>query len=208
VKTLTKKNNKEKQRSKREPNFELFATIILVVAVIGIIVSVVLIFTPSTSGEEHAELAIFTYDNTEERFVTNDFPTSVIYNQTSGQSENITLYTMISNQYHTAKFFQIRLKISLQDLVIDENNFADNINSYFYEEHWKEKILDVGDEWGPSNNTRFTFDFNSAIIAQLGLNPAGYKIIFELWEWNSSLDDFSYTGVHTYLTSFQLVLVS
>jgi hypothetical protein len=205
---MAKKNKKQDQRPKREPNFELFATIILVIAVIGIIVSVVLIFTPSISGEEHAELALFTYDNSEERFVTNDFPSSVIYNQTSGLSENITLYTKVSNQYHTAKYFQIRLKISLQDLIINEDIFANSTSSYFYEEHWKEKILDVGDEWGPSNNTRFLFNFNSAIITQLGINPAGYKIIFELWEWNSSLDDFSYTGVHTYLTSFQLVLVS
>ncbi|MHA1124529.1 MAG: hypothetical protein ACTSO7_01410 [Candidatus Heimdallarchaeota archaeon] len=205
---MAKKNNKKDQRPKREPNFELFATIVLVVAVIGIIVSVVLIFTPATSGEGHAELAMYTYNDSEERYVTNDFPTSVIYNQTSGSSENITLFTKVSNQFDTAKFFQIRLKISLQDLVINEDLFANSTSSYFYEEHWKEKIFDVGEEWGPSNNTRFIFNFNSAIITQLGINPAGYKIIFELWEWNGSLADFSYTGVHTYLTSFQLVLVS
>jgi hypothetical protein len=179
-----------------------------VIAVIGIIISVVLIFTPSISGEEHAELALYTYSDSEGRFVTNDFPTSVIYNQTSGQSENITLYTMVSNQYHTAKFFQIRLKISLQDLIINEDIYANSSSSYFYEDHWKEKIFDVGDAWGPSNETQFIFNFNSSIITQLGINPAGYKIIFELWEWNASLIDFSYTGVHTYLTSFTLDIVS
>ena len=205
---MAKKNKKEDQRPKREPNFELFATIIFVIAIIGIITSVILIFTPSISGEEHAELALYTYDSSEERFVTNDFPISVVYNQTSGLSENITLYTKVSNQYHTAKFFQIRLKISLQDLVINEDLFANSTSAYFYEEHWKEKIMDVGDAWGPSNETQFIFNFNSAIITQLGINPAGYKIIFELWEWNTSLEAFSYTGVHTYLTSFQLVLVS
>ena len=100
------------------------------------------------------------------------------------------------------------MKISLRDLIINEDFFANSTSAYFYEEHWKEKIMDVGDAWGPSNETQFIFNFNSAILTQLGINPAGYKIIFELWEWNTSLEAFSYTGVHTYLTSFTLDIVS
>ena len=203
---LTKK--KGNNRAKREVDFELAAKIVLVLTVIGILVSTVLIFTPPISGEEYAELGLLTYNVTENKYEAENYPMSIPYSNTTGVSENISLYIYLGNHYERAKLFEVRLKIGLQSLLINEDVYGTNETTYFHEAHWKQKILAIGEQWNPSKDTEFNFQFTSAILSKLGKSSTGYKIIFELWEWNSHLEDFSYTGVHIYITSFQVVFVS
>ncbi|MCE7744857.1 MAG: hypothetical protein GPJ52_06950 [Candidatus Heimdallarchaeota archaeon] len=201
-------SNKEKPRIKREVNFRLVAQIVMVLTLIGIIVTTIMIFTPQLGGSGYGELSVLTYNETDELYETDNFPTSVIYNQTEGLSENITLFFMVKNQYRIAKFFQVRLKIGLYSLIIDENTFGSNISTYFHEEHWKSKVLNREEQWGPNTQTETTFNFNSTILTHLGYEANGYKIIFELWEFDSSENVFVFSGIFVYLTSFQLILVS
>ncbi|MFW9922798.1 MAG: hypothetical protein ACFFDW_05855 [Candidatus Thorarchaeota archaeon] len=201
-------NNKKADRPQREKDFELTAKIVLALTIIGIIVSTVLIFTPSIGGEEYAELGILTYNDSTKKYEASNFPNSVDYNQTSGESNSIKLFLLLSNNYRSAKFFEVRLKIGPQNIVITPEIFGPNTTTYFYEDHWIQRVMKIGESWGPSNDTAVEFNFNEAIIDKLGIIPEGYKIIFELWEWNTALGDFSYSGVHTYLTAFQLNLIT
>ena len=202
-------NSKEEQpRPKREVNFRLVAQIVMVLTLIGIIVTTIMIFTPPLGGSGYAELSILTYNETDELYEADNYPTSVIYNQTEGLSENITLFFMVKNQYRIAKFFEIQLKIGLYSLIIDEDTFGSNTSSYFYEEHWKSKVLNRDEQWGPNTQTEVIFNFNSAILTHLGYEANGYKLLFELWEFDSSENDFAFSGIFVYITSFQLILVS
>jgi len=201
-----KKNNNS--RPKRELDFELVAKIVMIFTVIGIIVSSILIFTPPISGEEYAELGLLTYNQSEQKYKAENYPSRIDYNQTTGLSESITLFIMISNHYASTKFFEIRLKIGLQSVLINEDIYGTNETTYFMEEHWIKRILNTDQQWGPSIETKFAFQFSEEILTKLGINEDGYKIIFELWEWNQTLEDFSYTGIHVYLTSLKLDLIS
>ncbi len=201
-------SNEEEPRAKREVYFRLVAQIVMVLTLIGIIVTTIMIFTPPLGGNGYAELSVLTYNETDELYETDNYPTSVIYNQTEGLSENITLFFMVKNQYRIAKFFEVRLKIGLYSLIIDEDTFGSNTSTYFYEDHWKSKVLNREEQWGPNNQTEMTFNLNSAILTQLGYDANGYKIVFELWEFDSSENVFAFSGIFVYLTSFQLILVS
>ncbi len=102
---------------------------------------------------------------------------------------------MVKNQYRIAKFFEVRLKIGLYSLIIDEDTFGSNTSTYFYEDHWKSKVLNRGEQWGPNAQTEMTFSFNSTILTHLGYEANGYKIIFELWEFDSSANVFAFSGI-------------
>lgn len=201
-------SNEEQPRPKREVNFRLVAQIVMVLTLIGIIVTTIMVFTPPLGGSGYGELSVLTYNETDELYETDNYPTSVIYNQTEGLSENITLFFMVKNQYRIAKFFEVRLKIGLYSLIIDEETFGSNTSTYFYEEHWESKVLNKDEHWGPNTQTETTFNFNSTILTQLGYDANGYKIIFELWEFDTSENVFIFSGIFVYLTSFQLILVS
>ena len=203
---MSKKN--EAGRSKREKEFELVVKVVLVLTIIGIIVSSILIFTPPIGGEEYAEFGLLTYNSTTSQYEADNYPAQVDYNQTSGVSESITLYFLLGNHYHNAQFFEVRLKLGLQNVTITPEIPGTNENTYFYEDFWFKRVLAIDQVWGPSSETEVTFTFTSSVVSKLGLSTSGYKIIFELWQWNNQLDAFSYSGVHTYLTSFQLNLVS
>lgn len=208
VKKKKMNSSEEQPKAKREVNFRLVAQIVMVLTLIGIIVTTIMIFTPPLGGSGYAELSILTYNETDELYVADNYPTSAIYNQTEGLSENITLFFMVKNQYRIAKFFEVRLKIGLHSLIIDEDTFGSNTSTYFYEEHWKSKVLNRDEQWGPNTQTEMTLNFNSVILTHLGYDANGYKIVFELWEFDSSENVFAFSGIFVYLTSFQLILVS
>lgn len=199
---------KSNNRPKREVDFELAAKIVLVLAVIGILISTIMIFTPPISGEEYAELGLLTYNTSENKYEAENYPTYTFYNQSTGLSEKISLYILVGNHYERAKFFEVRLKIGLQSVLINQDVYGTNDTTYFHEAHWKQKVLAVGEQWTPSEETEFSFQFTSDILDKFGTSSTYYKIIFELWEWDNQLNDFNYTGVHAYLTSFEVVIVS
>lgn len=199
---------KQASRSKREKEFELVVKVVLALTIIGIIVSTVLIFTPPIGGEEYAELGLLTYNSSTSQYEADNYPIQVVYNQTSGVSNSTTLYFLLGNHYHRAQFFEVRLKIGLQNVTITPDIPGTNENTYFYEDFWFKRVLAFDEVWGPSSETEVTFSFNSSVVSKLGLSASGYKIIFELWQWNNQLEAFSYSGVHIYLTSFQLIVVS
>lgn len=206
VQTMT--SGDEQPKPKREVNFRLVAQIVMVLTLIGILVTTIMIFTTPLGGGGFSELSILTYNEVDELYEADNYPTNVVYNQTEGLSENITLFFMVNNQHRVAKFFEVRLKIGLYSLIVDENSFGSNTSTYFYEEHWKSKVLDKNQHWGPNSLTETTFIFDSTILTQLGYEVNGYKILFELWQFDSSTNNFVYSGIFVYLTSFQLILVS
>jgi len=192
---------------KRNINFRFVAQIALIILLIGIIISSILIFVP-LGGKEYTDLEIFTYNEIDSIYETDNLPTSANYNQTAGLSENITLYFKVENHHRLAKFYEVRLKIGLYSLNIDEETYGNETTTYLYEEHWKNRVLARDQDWGPNLQTEITFNFNSSILSHLGYEANGYKIIFELWEFSSSENSFIYSGIFDYLTDFLLNLVS
>jgi hypothetical protein len=191
-------------RDKREPHFDIVLKVVLAFAIIGIIVSSILMLTPPISRNGYSEIAILTYNENSDTYEANNYPTSIDYNQTSGEAESLKLFLMVSNQHSKAKYFEARVKIGLQSLYIDEETYVTNENGYFYTEEWKNKVISPDKIWGPSEETSCDIIFTSAILAALGGNESSYKIVFELWEWNTNQNSFVYTGLFTYLTSLEL----
>ncbi|MBN1328054.1 MAG: DUF1616 domain-containing protein [Candidatus Heimdallarchaeota archaeon] len=200
------KNKIEKQSKSQKFDFELAVRMVLILTLIGIVISTILVFTPPISGDQYTELGLLTYNDDNNKYEAFNYPTSVVYNQTTNTSDSITLYTKLVNHYQRAMFYEIRLKIGLNSLFIDEDTFGSNTSTYFYNEHWIQKIINLEEQWGPSFDTKFTFIFTSEIIDKLGVSSSGYKIIFELWEWSSQMSEFRYSGVFVYLNSFMLIL--
>ncbi|NHJ84291.1 MAG: hypothetical protein FK734_02440 [Asgard group archaeon] len=199
--------DKEKKKSNIKFDLELVIRITLVLTLIGIVISTVLVFTPPIGGDQTSELGLLTYNESEGIYKADEYPESVEYNQVTNLSETITLFVLLGNHNHKAMFYEVRLKIGLSSLLIDEETFGSNESTYWCVDHWISAVLDIDQQLGPSSETQFTFQFNEEIIDKLGMNPTGYKIIFELWEWNSQLADFQYSGVYIYLTSFMLILI-
>ncbi|TFF84152.1 DUF1616 domain-containing protein [Candidatus Heimdallarchaeota archaeon] len=195
-------------RDKREPHFDIVLKVVLAFAIIGIIVSSILMLTPPISRNGYSEIAILTYNESSDIYEANNYPTSINYNQTSDEAEPIELFLMVSNHHSKAKYFEVRVKIGLQSLYIDEESYVTNESGYFYNEEWKDKAISPDKTWGPSEDTSCEIIFNSTILAELGGSDSSYKIVFELWEWNTNQNSFVYTGLFTYLTSLELNILN
>jgi hypothetical protein len=203
-----KKTKEDPERPQREVNFMLAAKVILVLSIIGTIITAALIFTPPLGGEGYAELAILTYNEGTGEYQSSNYPTNMTYNSTSGYSENVTIYYYLSNNFEVVKLFEIRLKIGLQNVLVNKNIPGNDSATYFYESQWQQLVMNSGDQIGPSAQTALTYNFSSTIISELGSIPEGYKIIFELWEWNGGTDSYRYTGIYNYISNVQLTIVS
>ncbi len=197
----------DKSAKQRTVSFRFIAQIALIILLVGIIIASILIFIP-LGGKEYTDLRVLTYNEINDIYETDNYPTSVIYNQTEGVSENITLFFSVENYHRLAKFYEVRLKISLSSLIIDEETYGNETSTFFYKDHWSNKVLAKDQQWGPNQQTDVTFNFNSTIITHVGYDMAGYNLIFELWEFSSSENDFVYSGIFDYLTNFLLILVS
>lgn len=120
-----------------------------------------------TNNQRYSELGILGPQKT-----IGGYPSNLLANQT------FLLYLYIGNHEGAVGYYQVQVKLGNQSTVISNVTSAQAplIYSYSY-------VLD--------DNQNATFPINLA-INQTGINE---RIIFELWSYNETALDFSYTGL-------------
>jgi len=181
----------------------LLSTSLFVVLVITVLSIASTIFFP-IQQDGFSELSLITYNSSSETFEADNYP----YRLESGT--NTSVFFMVKNFENTVKYYQIRIKATkISQYVTYEYPLNSTLSFQLYNNTKYEKIVAsaspsekrevgtfTGDYiWGPVNVTLYS---NSELESVL--EGEGYvKIVFELWEFNSSIEIFEYSGIFTFL---------
>ncbi len=201
IKTIVTSLSKKKLSPvKKKRFFTITIFSILIITIISIASS---IFFPFSSNG-FSELSLLMYNETSQTFEADGYP----YVLESG--ENISLFFMVKNFENEIKYYQIQIKATK----ISQNATAeyplDEFNSYLLNENETyEKILSPATEIEKRESGVFSGDYIwgpiSVVLssnAQLEaiLDGDNYmKIVFELWEFDTSSSSFEYSGIFTFL---------
>lgn len=205
---MAKKNNKvEDLNTKKRPpkiNPNKIITLVIVVSIIGAIVAITsIVFFPNQQNG-FSELSLLTYNAAEETYVANNYPNRI------SQSDNVTIFFMLKNFENKITYYQLQIKVTKisQNISLEHPLLLSN-SKLVYSNETYEKILSPATKgekeekgvqtgqyiWGPVNTTLF---MNSTLATILGGDDS-LKIVFELWRFNSLIDDFQYSGIFTFL---------
>ena len=179
-------------------------TLVIVVSTIGAIMAITSIVFFPTQQSGFSELSLLTYNASEDTYVANNYPNQISI------SENITIFFMVKNFENKATYYQLQIKVTKisQNISIEHPLSLSNSKLLYINETY-EKILSPATKsekeeeggqtglyiWGPVNTTLF---MNSTLATILGGDDS-LKIVFELWRFNSLIDDFQYSGIFTFL---------
>lgn len=205
---MAKKNNKvEDLNTKKRPpkiNPNKIITLVIVVSIIGAIVAITsIVFFPNQQNG-FSELSLLTYNAAEETYVANNYPNRI------SQSDNVTIFFMLKNFENKITYYQLQIKVTKisQNISLEHPLLLSNSKLVYSNETYakilspatkgekEEKGVQTGQYiWGPVNTTLF---MNSTLATILGGDDS-LKIVFELWRFNSLIDDFQYSGIFTFL---------
>lgn len=205
---MATKNNKVDDTStkKRLPkiNPKKIITLVIVVSTIGAIIAIAsIVFFPDQQNG-FSELSLLTYDATEETYVANNYPNQI------SLSDNITIFFMVKNFENKIAYYQLQIKVTrISQNISLEHPLSLSNSKLLYSNETYEKILapatksekeGEGEQtgqyiWSPVNTTLF---MNNTLATILGGDDS-LKIVFELWRFNSLIDDFQYSGIFTFL---------
>ncbi|MHA1201197.1 MAG: DUF1616 domain-containing protein [Candidatus Heimdallarchaeaceae archaeon] len=205
---MAKKYNKtdDKNPKKRLPkiNQNKIITLVIVVFTIGAIVAITsIVFFPNQQNG-FSELSLLTYNAAEETYVANNYPNQI------SQSDNVTIYFMVKNFENRITYYQLQIKVTkISQNISLEHPLSLSNSKLLYSNETYEKILSPATKsekeeegvetgqyiWGHVNTTLF---MNNTLATILG-GEDSLKIVFELWKFNSLIDDFQYSGIFTFL---------
>ena len=205
---MVKKSNKvyDINPKKRLPkiNTKKAITLVIVVSTIGAIIAITSIVFFPNQRNGFSELSLLTYDALEETYVANNYPNQI------SLSDNITIFFMVKNFENIVTYYQLQIKVTkISQNISLEHPLSLSNSKLLYSNETYEKILspatksekeEEGEQtgyyiWGPVNTTLF---MNSTLATILGGDDS-LKIVFELWRFNSLIDDFQYSGIFTFL---------
>jgi uncharacterized membrane protein len=196
---MAKKNNKVDKINPKK-----IVTLVIVVSTIGAIVAITsVVFFPNQQNG-FSELSLLTYNAANETYVANNYPSQI------SLSDNITIFFMVKNFENKITYYQLQIKVAKisQNISLEKPLSLSN-SKLLYSNETYEKILSPATKnekeeegvqtgeyiWGPVNTTLF---MNDTLATILGTND-NLKIVFELWRFNSLIDDFQYSGIFTFL---------
>ena len=205
---MTKKNNKvdDTNTKTRLPkiNPKKIITLVIVVSTIGAIIAIAsIVFLPNQQNG-FSELSLLTYDAAEETYVANNYPNQI------SLSDNITIFFMVKNFENKITYYQLQIKVTkISQNISLEHPLSLSNSKLLYSNETYEKILSPATKsekegegeqtgqyiWSPVNTTLF---MNNTLATILGGDDS-LKIVFELWRFNSLIDDFQYSGIFTFL---------
>ncbi|MCK5304395.1 MAG: hypothetical protein KAJ72_04035, partial [Candidatus Heimdallarchaeota archaeon] len=140
----------------------------------------------------------------EETYVANNYPNQI------SLSDNITIFFMVKNFENKITYYQLQIKVTkISQNISLEHPLSLSNSKLLYSNETYEKILapatlnekeeegeQTGDYiWSPVNTTLFMNNSLATILS----GDDSLKIVFELWEFNSLLEYFQYTGIFTFL---------
>ena len=208
---MAKKDNKfDKINPKKglpKINPKKIITLVIVVSTIGAIVAITsIVFFPNQQNG-FSELSLLTYNAANETYVANNYPNQI------SLSDNITIFFMVKNFENKITYYQLQIKVAKisQNISLEKPLSLSN-SKLLYSNETYEKILSPATKnekeeegvqtgeyiWGPVNTTLF---MNDTLATILGTND-NLKIVFELWRFNSVIDDFQYSGIVAFLELF------
>ena len=195
---MAKKDNKfDKINPKKglpKINPKKIITLVIVVSTIGAIVAITsIVFFPNQQNG-FSELSLLTYNAANETYVANNYPNQI------SLSDNITIFFMVKNFENKITYYQLQIKVAKisQNISLEKPLSLSN-SKLLYSNETYEKILSPATKnekeeegvqtgeyiWGPVNTTSF---MNDTLATILGTND-NLKIVFELWRFNSVIDD-------------------
>jgi len=197
--------NSKKRLQKINPN--KIITLVMVVSIIGAIVAITSIVFFQNQQNGFSELSLLTYNAAEETYVANNYPNHI------SQSDNVTIFFMVKNFENKITYYQLQIKVTkISQNISLEHPLSLSNSKLLYSNETYEKILSPATKsekeekgvqtgqyiWGPVNTTLF---MNNTLATILG-GDDNLKIVFELWRFNSLIDDFQYSGIFTFLELF------
>ncbi len=205
---MAKKNNKNDGRNpkKRLPKIDQnkIVTLVIVFCTIGAIVAITsIVFFPNQQNG-FTELSLLTYNAAEETYVANNYPNQI------SQSNNVTIYFMVKNFENKITYYQLQIKVTkISQNISLEHPLSLSNSKLLYSNETYEKILSPATKsekeeegaqtgqyiWGHVNTTLFMNNTLATILE----GDDSLKIVFELWKFNSLIDDFQYSGIFTFL---------
>ncbi len=179
-------------------------TLVIVFSTIGAIVAITsIVFFPNQQNG-FTELSLLTYNAAEDTYVANNYPNQI------SQSDNVTMFFMVKNFENKITYYQLQIKVTkISQNISLERPLSLSNSKLLYSNETYEKILSPAtksekeDEglqtgqyiWGHVNTTLFMNNTLATILE----GDDSLKIVFELWKFNSLIDDFQYSGIFTFL---------
>lgn len=208
INKMAKKNNKTDDRNPKKRlskiNQNKIITLVIVVSTIGAIVAITsIVFFPNQQNG-FSELSLLTYNAAEETYVANNYPNQI------SQSDNVTIFFMVKNFENRITYYQLQIKVTkISQNISLEHPLSLSNSKLLYSNETYEKILSPATKsekeeegvetgqyiWGHVNTTLF---MNNTLATILG-GEDSLKIVFELWKFDSLIDDFQYSGIFTFL---------
>lgn len=195
--------NMEKNRMAKI-NQNKVITLVIVFSTIGAIVAITsIVFFPNQQNG-FTELSLLTYNAAEDTYVANNYPNQI------SQSDNVTMFFMVKNFENKITYYQLQIKVTkISQNISLEHPLSLSNSKLLYSNETYEKILSPATKsekeeegvetgqyiWGHVNTTLF---MNNTLATILG-GEDSLKIVFELWKFDSLIDDFQYSGIFTFL---------
>ncbi|MFW9851364.1 MAG: hypothetical protein ACFFDS_00295 [Candidatus Thorarchaeota archaeon] len=188
----------------KKSNVKRFISLLVVFIIIIVIITIFSTTFFSYPREGFSEIALLQYNQVESVYETAKQPYFL------HRHINFTIYFMIKNFENKITYYQLQIKITkLSQAVKPESPLATTDCYLMYLNHTYEKILFPATKqekqeinvftgnyiWSPTNVTLYFSDQFDSLLSGEG----GVKIVFEIWKFNTQLEDFLYSGIFTFL---------
>ncbi len=201
IKLAVNKNTKITFRKREVQNIVKFAIVITSLVIVSTFAAV---FFTSFPENDFSELSLLMYDSTENSFLATNYPTVI------NTDQNETIFFMVKNYGSKVNYYEVRVKITELSQIISLNLSVPPSECYMlYVQNTFEKILPSATKaekeiaktieadyiWGPTSISLYV---NENIKQFLGENNQ-FKVVFELWIFDTTAGQFQYSGIAVFL---------
>lgn len=196
--------NKSTKITFRKREVENIAKFAIVFTILVIVATFAAVFFTSLPENDFSELSLLMYDSTENSFLATNYPTVI------NTDQNETIFFMVKNYESKVKYYQVRVKITELSRTIsldfpvpppecyilyNQDTFEKILPSATKAEKEEANTIEADYIWGP---TPISLYVNENIKQFLGENNL-FKVVFELWSFNTTAGQFQYSGLVVFL---------
>lgn len=196
--------NKNKKIMFRKREIENIVKFAIVFTSLVIVATFAAVFFTSLSENDFSELSLLMYDSTENSFLATNYPAVI------NTDKNETIFFMVKNYGSKVYYYEVRVIVTELSQIISLDFAVPTSECYnLYNQDTFEKILPSATKaekeeantieadyiWGP---TQISLYVNENIKQFLGENNQ-FKVVFELWSFDTTAGQFQYSGVVVFL---------
>lgn len=201
IKLDINKNTKIMFRKREVENIVKFAIVFTSLVIVATFAAV---FFTSLPENDFSELSLLMYDSTENSFLATNYPTVI------NTEQNETIFFMVKNYGSKVNYYEVRVKITELSQIISldfsvplsecymlyaQNTFEKILPSATKAEKEVAKTIEADYIWGPTSISLYV---SENIKQFLGENNQ-FKVVFELWSFDTTAGQFQYSGVAVFL---------